>query len=318
MADTKSSLEAQIRAEIEAKLRKEAAEKVAEEMAKAQAAQKAAAEEAARKQKEEEIERQKAAARKADEEQRQAESAARLKAGLPPLPPKGMSPYYVAINGETIGPNNESQLRKMASEGQLTRDSLVWKEGMEDWMKASECYEFDSIFRIAPPPLPKIKKEAVKAEPIIVATDKSIKEIVKSEIERLGNNADLNHIDVSQVTDMSHLFDKSEFDGDISNWDVSNVTDMRGMFKESKFNGDISKWDVSNVRYMDNMFSGSSFRGDISKWDVSNCRSMSYMFENSRFSGDISKWDVARCSMSYMFANSVLKDKKRIPSWYKE
>ena len=294
MADTKSSLEAQIRAEIEAKLRKEAAEKAAQEMAKAQAAQKAAAEEAARKQKEEEIERQKAAARKADEEQRRAESAARLKAGLPPLPPKGMSPYYVAINGETIGPNNESQLRKMALEGQLTRDSLVWKEGMEDWMKASECYEFDSIFRIAPPPLPKIKKEAVKAEPIIVATDKSIKEIVNSEIERLGNNADLNHIDVSQVTD------------------------MRRLFEDSEFNGDISKWDVSNVRYMDNMFSGSSFRGDISKWDVSNCRSMCHMFENSRFSGDISKWDVARCSMLHMFANSVLKDKKRIPSWYKE
>lgn len=40
----------------------------------------------------------------------------------------------------------------------------------------------------------------------IKATDETIKDIVNQEIERLGNNADLNHIDVSGVTDYKDMF----------------------------------------------------------------------------------------------------------------
>ena len=81
-------------------------------------------------------------------------------------------------------------------------------------------------------------------EKTIIATNETIKEIVKSEIARLGDNADLNHIDVNQVTDMSYLFDESEFDGDISNWDVSNVTNMDGMFDDSSLeaNNNLPVW----------------------------------------------------------------------------
>jgi hypothetical protein len=64
----------------------------------------------------------------------------------------------------------------------------------------------------------------------IIATDKTIKEIVKNEIKRLGKNANLNHIDTSQVTDMSYLFYNTIFDGDISQWNVSNVKNMSYMF----------------------------------------------------------------------------------------
>lgn len=42
----------------------------------------------------------------------------------------------------------------------------------------------------------------------IEATDETIKDIVKQEIERLGNDADLNHIDVSGVTDIDSMFDE--------------------------------------------------------------------------------------------------------------
>lgn len=81
-------------------------------------------------------------------------------------------------------------------------------------------------------------------EPTIKATDSTIHEIVTSEIARLGNHADLNHIDVSEVTDMYHLFAKSPFNGDISRWNVSKVVDMEGMFANSQFNGDISQWKI--------------------------------------------------------------------------
>ena len=44
--------------------------------------------------------------------------------------------------------------------------------------------------------------------------------------------------------------------GDISNWDVSNVTDMNHMFEDAtSFNQSLNKWNVSNVTNMAWMFS---------------------------------------------------------------
>src|SRR5690554_4668650 len=88
----------------------------------------------------------------------------------------------------------------------------------------------------------------------IIATNETIKEIVKNEIKRLGKNANLNHIDTSKVTDMSYLFYDTIFYGDISKWDVSKVENMVGMFAESNFNQNISNWNVSNVECMVNIF----------------------------------------------------------------
>src|SRR5690554_5821834 len=125
----------------------------------------------------------------------------------------------------------------------------------------------------------------------IVVNNDNIHDIVNSEIERLGNKADLNHIDVSGVTDMWGLFEKSKFNGDISKWDVGNVWDMSWMFAGSQFNQDISNWDVGNVKDMTLMFEYSKFNQDISNWDVSNVKSMWYMFEDSPFDKNIDMWN---------------------------
>jgi len=86
-------------------------------------------------------------------------------------------------------------------------------------------------------------------------TRDELKELVKKLIKERGDNANLNDIDTSNITDMSYIFKNSSFNGDISGWDVSNVTDMEKMFMCCfRFSGDISGWDVSNVTNMESMF----------------------------------------------------------------
>jgi surface protein len=115
-----------------------------------------------------------------------------------------------------------------------------------------------------------------------------LKELVKKLIEERGNDADLNDIDTSNITNMSQLFQNSKFNGDISNWNVSNVEDMSFMFSAaSKFNGDISKWDVSKVKDMYCMFSASFFNGDISEWKIAKGCNTDRIF----YMGRISKWN---------------------------
>ena len=103
--------------------------------------------------------------------------------------------------------------------------------------------------------------------PIHIANRAELLESISMHISKYGNYVNLNHLDVSNVTDMSLLFlQESDFNGDISQWDVSRVIDMEGMFCNSQFNGDLSRWNVSNVTNMINMFSGAQFDGDISEW----------------------------------------------------
>ena len=153
-------------------------------------------------------------------------------------------------------------------------------------------------------------------------TRDELQELVDKLIKERGDNADLNDIDTSEITDMSYIFSYSDFNGNISEWDVSNVESMNSMFYDSEFtgeNGDISSWDVSNVKNMQCMFYKSSFNGDISKWDTSNVETMYCMFRESSFTGengDISSWNVSNVkNMGAMFYRSPLQ--KNPPKWYK-
>ncbi len=107
---------------------------------------------------------------------------------------------------------------------------------------------------------------------------------VKEAIEKGGPNCDLNFIDTSCITDMSHLFENSNFNGDISKWDVSNVKNMESMFHNSIFNGDISKWNISNVGNMAAMFKNAKFHGCIADWTPA--ANTVDMFVDSLFSQD--------------------------------
>lgn len=150
-----------------------------------------------------------------------------------------------------------------------------------------------------------------------------LQDIIIAAIEKNGPEANLNHIDVSEIDDMSSLFslhysdddDKGKilrsFNGDISDWDVSNVKNMSKMFcYATSFNGDISDWDVSNVENMNSMFYGAkSFYGDISQWYVRKVKNMSFMFHDaSSFNQNLSRWDVTGKDTEDMFEYCPIKD----------
>jgi membrane protease subunit (stomatin/prohibitin family) len=73
--------------------------------------------------------------------------------GPPPLPGNGVQ-YFAAVNGQQQGPFNLATLQQMTQQGSLTRETLVWKQGMAAWTKASDAPDLGSLFGALPPPLP--------------------------------------------------------------------------------------------------------------------------------------------------------------------
>ena len=150
-------------------------------------------------------------------------------------------------------------------------------------------------------------------------TKDELKSIIIERIEK-DKDANLNDIDVSEITDMSELFYglPNIRNIDISEWNVSNVKTMSMMFMECReFSCDLSKWDVSKVHDMSSMFENcNNFNSDLSKWNVSNCENFNFMFSDCRkFDSDLEDWDISKGKedMRYMFDGC--ESLKNRPSW---
>ena len=84
---------------------------------------------------------------------------------MPPMP--GMPPvqaaqpayqYHIAVQNQTYGPFDLSQLRQMLAEGRINLQTLAWREGWPNWTALQQHPELQSLAAPAasstPPPLP--------------------------------------------------------------------------------------------------------------------------------------------------------------------
>lgn len=75
--------------------------------------------------------------------------------GMTP-PPIPTAVYHVAVNGQATGPFDATTLAQMAASGQLTAESLVWKNGMAQWENAGTVDELKNLLANGMPPIPPV------------------------------------------------------------------------------------------------------------------------------------------------------------------
>jgi len=82
-------------------------------------------------------------------------------AAPPPAAPAALPPpapvekvWHIAKDGETTGPFSRAAMGRMAQDGSLTRESMVWTAGQEGWKEADVVDELATLFTVLPPPAP--------------------------------------------------------------------------------------------------------------------------------------------------------------------
>ena len=69
-------------------------------------------------------------------------------------PPAPSVSYMVSNNGQQAGPFTLDQLKQFAASGEFTKQTHVWKQGMDNWQQAGDVQELASVFMSSTPPPP--------------------------------------------------------------------------------------------------------------------------------------------------------------------
>lgn len=86
-------------------------------------------------------------------QQQQQQAPAPAAGGAPPPLPQAVA-YYAAIGGAQAGPFDMGALQQKVASGEITKETLIWKDGMANWTAAGQVAEVQGIFPATPPPLP--------------------------------------------------------------------------------------------------------------------------------------------------------------------
>ena len=76
-----------------------------------------------------------------------AAAAGAAAAASEPAPAEEPAGWHLAVDGETIGPVSEDDVRRRYEAGEIDKETSVWQEGFEDWVPASRVSTFRSTGR---------------------------------------------------------------------------------------------------------------------------------------------------------------------------
>ena len=61
--------------------------------------------------------------------------------------------YYVAIDGQPVGPLNDGELSQLIMQKQINKDTLAWVPGMTTWEPIEQVPAILKVVALTPPPL---------------------------------------------------------------------------------------------------------------------------------------------------------------------
>lgn len=73
---------------------------------------------------------------------------------IAPPPLSHAASYYIAIDGKQCGPLHLQTIFDYIRQKQIDMNTMIWKQGMNNWDKISTLREFAPLFMNCPPPLP--------------------------------------------------------------------------------------------------------------------------------------------------------------------
>ena len=70
----------------------------------------------------------------------------------PPAPVENV--WHTAKGGKADGPFSKADLGRKVTDGGFDRDTMVWTQGQDGWMRAEDVQELAQLFTVMPPPPP--------------------------------------------------------------------------------------------------------------------------------------------------------------------
>ena len=72
----------------------------------------------------------------------------------PPPPPIENIQYHYIIDRVQMPPKSIQEIKALIETGKINRETLVWKPGLPEWVKANQLSELLNLFSHIPPPPP--------------------------------------------------------------------------------------------------------------------------------------------------------------------